>query len=68
MRATGGDRPLVEQLDTQLQFEQYERELRQQMEHRRTTAINIIDEEKSSEQMLNVVETGESQTKVVQKE
>ena len=58
----------MEQLDTQLQFEQYERELRQQMEHRRTTAINIIDEEKSSEQMLNVVETGESQTKVVQKE
>ena len=59
---------LVEQLDTQLQFERYERERRQQMETRRMAAINISDEEKSPEQTQNAAETGGSQPKVAQEE
>ena len=38
------------------------------MEPRRTTTINISDEEKSPEHTPNAAETGESQTKVAQEE
>ena len=62
----GAMRRLVEQLDddeldTQLQFERYERERRQQEAAKRVVAINISDEEQSSEQEPNVAGIGGTQ-------
>ena len=50
-----------DQLDTQLQFERYERERRRQEVARRTAAINISDEEQSSDQAPNEARIGGSQ-------
>ena len=59
-------RRLVEQLDddqlgTQLQFERYKQERRQQIASQMSAAINISDGEQSPKQPLNVAETGGGQ-------
>ena len=49
------------QLDTQLQFERYERERRWQITAKSTATINISDGEQSPEQTPNVARIGGSQ-------
>ena len=57
-----------EELDNQVRFERYEQERRQEEAAKRTAAINISDEEQSSEQTPDKADAGTSQPDITQEE
>ena len=57
-----------DRLDNQLWFEKYEWERRRQEAAKRTAAINISDEEQSSEQTPDKADAGTSQPDITQEE
>ena len=57
-----------DQLDNQVRFERYEKERRRQEAAKRAVAINISDEEQSSEQMPDKAVAGTRQPNITKEE